>query len=105
MRSLAGAVGALAVWLVCGCAPPPAAVPSAATAAPPAGVPNTPVATGAAAASAALSPAVTVRVGVLGVAGDSGIFIGQERGYFQEEGITVEVTILGAGPDVIPPLA
>ena len=46
-----------------------------------------------------------MRAGVLGLAGDAGIFIGQERGYFEQEGITVDVTILGAGPDAIPLLA
>src|SRR5262245_55987310 len=54
---------------------------------------------------APLSPPVAVRAGVLGLAGDAGIFIGQERGYFEQEGIAVEVTILGAGPDAIPLLA
>jgi NitT/TauT family transport system substrate-binding protein len=90
-------------------APPnnPAAAPAAtAPASTPSQSPAAPVAQASPSAlPAPLSPAVAVRAGVLGLAGDAGIFIGQERGYFEQEGIAVDVTILGAGPDAIPPLA
>lgn len=108
----------LLLSLAWGCAPAsvptpnavaPAAVPSGAAVAVTSPVAG-PAAAGAGAASpagspAALAPPMTVRVGILGLAGDAGIFVGQERGYFEAEGINVDVTVLGAGPDAIAPLA
>jgi ABC-type nitrate/sulfonate/bicarbonate transport system substrate-binding protein len=112
MWQLRRAHEAFVLILIWGCGPPAPAASTAPAPAPPP-VSATPPTAGAPAALPSLSttsvppisPAVTVRVGVLGLAGDAGIFIGQERGYFQDEGIDVHVTILGAGPDAIPPLA
>ena len=35
-------------------------------------------------------PPATVRVGVVGATGESGIYVAQEKGYFREQGITIE---------------
>ncbi|HZS00380.1 MAG TPA: ABC transporter substrate-binding protein [Chloroflexota bacterium] len=71
---------------------PAAAAPTAASAAAPA-----------AAQPAPLAPPVTVRIGVLPNISDSGTYIALERGYFQEEGINLElVPFDSAGPQVAP---
>jgi NitT/TauT family transport system substrate-binding protein len=51
---------------------------------------------------APLNPAATVRVGVVGATGESGIYVGQEQGYFRQQGITVEWTQFQAGQQMIP---
>src|SRR5260221_14564545 len=110
-RALRASLMALILLLGCRPAAGPANSPSAAPAATaPTGTssrgPAAPMAQASPSAlPAPLSPPVAVRAGVLGLAGDAGIFIGQERGYFEQEGIAVDVTILGAGPDAIAPLA
>jgi NitT/TauT family transport system substrate-binding protein len=87
-------------------APSGAAAPTAASAAPPTA--DAPTASGvaqpaAAAKPAALAPPVTVRIGVLPNISDSGTYIALERGYFQEEGINLElVPFDSAGPQVAP---
>ena len=47
---------------------------------------------------------VVVRVGVLGVISDAGVYVAMERGYFQDEGIRVEVQRFTAGAKMVPAL-
>jgi NitT/TauT family transport system substrate-binding protein len=62
------------------------------------------------AAMASLGPAaqgaepVVVRVGVLGVISDAGVYVAMERGYFQDEGIRVDLQVFGSGAKMIPAL-
>src|SRR3954467_10351460 len=96
----AGGVLVLALWLLAGCGPAPAAPagsaqPPAAPGArrrpppPPAGRPRAPAA-GAAARAPTSAPVeaappgapLTVRMGVLGILAESGVYIALERGYF-----------------------
>jgi NitT/TauT family transport system substrate-binding protein len=78
----------------------PASAPTAASAAPP---PAAAQVAPAASKPAPLSPPVTVRIGVLPNISDSGTYIALERGYFQEEGINLElVPFTSAGPQVAP---
>jgi NitT/TauT family transport system substrate-binding protein len=88
-------------------APPPAAPPPAAAAAPAPSAAPAP----AAAASAQrpldppLSPPVTVRVGVVGATSDAGLYIAQERGYFREQGIEIDLGQFQAAQQMVPLLA
>lgn len=59
----------------------------------------------AAPAAKPLSPPVSVKIGILGIIPDAGIFIAQERGYFNEEGLDVQLVNFVSGAEVIPPLA
>jgi NitT/TauT family transport system substrate-binding protein len=52
-----------------------------------------------------LRPPVTVRVGLVVSSSDAGIFIAQERGYFREEGLEVEIVPFQSGQSTIPALA
>jgi NitT/TauT family transport system substrate-binding protein len=47
----------------------------------------------------------TVRQGMLGTVSDSGFLIGNERGYFREQGITLELTRVTSTPEAIQFLA
>jgi NitT/TauT family transport system substrate-binding protein len=47
---------------------------------------------------------VVVRVGVLGVISDAGVYVAMERGYFQDEGIRVDLQVFGSGAKMIPAL-
>ena len=82
---------------------PTAPTGSAASAAPTAAAPAT--SAGARPADAPLTPPVTVRVGVVGSTSDAGIYIAQERGYFREQGIELELSQFQTGPQMVPPLA
>jgi len=89
----------LVLALVAGCAPPaatPAAQPPAAPAAPAASSP---------AAAQPLSPPVQLRVGVIGLVGEVGMFVAQERGYFQDEGLEVELVPFRGVAEALPALA
>src|SRR5262249_14457446 len=94
------------------CSGPAASAPPAATAresaAAAARPPTTATASGAAAAAASasaaavtapspLNPPVKVRLGVLGIAPEAGLFIALDKGYFQAEGLDVEEVPLQAG--------
>lgn len=48
-------------------------------------------------------PAV-VKVGILGLISDVGLFVAMEKGYFQEEGIRAEVERFGSGAKMVPAL-
>ena len=47
-------------------------------------------------------PLTTVSVGTVGGLTDAGIFIGQERGYFKEQGINLDYKIFGSSSDFMP---
>src|SRR3954452_22974090 len=97
----------LAISLVAGCAGP--AAPAAAPASAPTAAATSAAASGAASTSttasgntvaapitatqavAPLAPPVHVKVGVVSSVSDSGIFLAQDRGYFQQEGLDVEL--------------
>lgn len=49
-----------------------------------------------------LQPPVTVRIGILGLAADAGIFIAQDRGYFREQGIELEATNFQSAQQQVP---
>ena len=48
---------------------------------------------------------LTVRMGVLGILAESGVYIALERGYFAEEGIAPEFTTIGTGARAVPAMA
>jgi NitT/TauT family transport system substrate-binding protein len=115
------AVALLLLALVAGCAPaaatptakPPAAPASGSASQPAAG---SPAAQAAAASSAApaqpapaavqpLSPPVQMRVGTIGLVGEVGMFVAQERGYFQDEGLDVELVPFRGVAEALPALA
>src|SRR5436309_15294032 len=117
-RSLHGfAIIMLTLALVAGCAPPAAtstAKPPAAPAVPAAGSapqPAAPAASSSAPAQPApaavqpLSPPVQMRVGSIGLGGEVGMFVAQERGYFQDEGLEVEFVPFRSAADALPALA
>ncbi|HZU04694.1 MAG TPA: ABC transporter substrate-binding protein [Chloroflexota bacterium] len=94
----------LALWLTAGlllactpAAPAPAAPPTAPAAPPAPAAAPTP--------EGPLRPPVTVRVGVVGATSDAGIYIAQERGYFREQGIEIDLSQFQTGPHMVPPLA
>jgi len=101
---LAAAVLAAAIVLAaCAPAAAPAAAPGKAAtppAAPPAGAAASAVA--APAADAPLNPPVAVSVALLRALSDAGVFIALENGYFQEEGLAVDVITFGLPPDILP---
>jgi NitT/TauT family transport system substrate-binding protein len=49
-----------------------------------------------------LNPPATVRVGVVGATGEAGIYVAQEKGYFREQGITIDWSQFQAGQQMIP---
>jgi len=51
---------------------------------------------------AAVEAADKVNVAVLNAAGDVGLFIAQERGYFRDEGLEVTLTHIDAAAKMIP---
>jgi len=108
VRSLLGA-GAGILLLVAGCAPGPAAPAGRAQASSAAGgsaaAPAAPPAAPAGAAGEPSPTPLTVRMGVLGILAESGVYIALERGYFAEEGITPEFTTIDTGARAIPALA
>ena len=59
----------------------------------------------AAAQTAPLSPRVPLKVGAIGAVSDAGIFIAQEKGYFKDEGLDVELVGFKAAPQILPAIA
>src|SRR4051812_43510498 len=95
------------------CAPP--VTPAEAPARPPASAPAAVVQVPAPAVSAAapavsmaappaapLSPPIAVKAGSTGLVGDSGVFAALARGYFQEEGLDVELVPLRNSSESLP---
>src|SRR5262249_31966082 len=104
--------------LVAGCASAgatPTAKPPAAPAAPASGSASQPAAPAVSSPAAAqpapaaavqpLSPPVQVRVGAIGLGGEIGMYVAQERGYFQDEGLEVEFVPFRSAADALPALA
>jgi NitT/TauT family transport system substrate-binding protein len=52
-----------------------------------------------------LNPRVTLKVGAIGAVSDAGIFIAQEKGYFADEGLDVEIVGFKAAPQILPTIA
>ncbi len=52
-----------------------------------------------------LSSPVKMRVGVIGLNGEIGMFLAQERGYFQDEGLEVEFVQFRSAAEALPALA
>ena len=77
----------------------PAATPAAAPAA------ATPVANATSRAPAALNPPVKVSVGLLASTTDSGVFLGQAHGYFQQEGIDLDIEHFQTLVDMVAPVS
>jgi ABC-type nitrate/sulfonate/bicarbonate transport system substrate-binding protein len=76
-------------------APPPVASPAAQAAPASGAAPARPT-------DAPLNPAATVRVGVVGATGESGLYVAEEQGYFRQQGITIEWAQFQAGQQMIP---
>lgn len=51
------------------------------------------------AAPAPLNPPVSLKVGVLGVEAEAGLYLASDRGYFKDEGLNVEFVPFGSGQD------
>jgi NitT/TauT family transport system substrate-binding protein len=109
-------------WIVCsaltivllsfvaGCAAPaaprtgPVTSNAASGVAPPA-TPLSPVGDSTSSAAQSSTAPVKVRTGVIGLTGEAGLFLAQERGYFREEGLDVDFELLRGGAEAMPPLA
>jgi NitT/TauT family transport system substrate-binding protein len=52
-----------------------------------------------------LAPRVPLKVGAIGAVSDAGIFIAQEKGYFRDEGLDVELVSFKAAPQILPAIA
>jgi NitT/TauT family transport system substrate-binding protein len=60
---------------------------------------------GAVARTAPLDPRVALKVGAIGAVSDAGIFIAQDKGFFRDEGLDVEIISFKAAPQILPALA
>jgi NitT/TauT family transport system substrate-binding protein len=104
-----------AVALIVGCSSPSAPAPTAAppTQAVPAPKPTQPPAptvaptlAPAAAPAPTTSPAGTVlKVGIVGGAGANPLFLAQGRGYYQQQGVTVQFVTVASGAELLPLMA
>ena len=52
-----------------------------------------------------LAPRVPLKVGAIGAVSDAGIFVAQEKGYFRDEGLDVELVSFKAAPQILPAIA
>jgi NitT/TauT family transport system substrate-binding protein len=50
------------------------------------------------------SPAAEVKIGVANAVSDAGIFIAREKGFFKDEGLTVEIIAFASGANMVAPL-
>jgi NitT/TauT family transport system substrate-binding protein len=50
-------------------------------------------------------PHLALKVGAIGAVSDAGIFIAQEKGYFRDEGLDVEIVSFKAAPQILPAIA
>ena len=50
------------------------------------------------------SPAAEVKIGVANAVSDAGIFIAREKGYFKDEGLSVEIIAFASGANMVAPL-
>jgi NitT/TauT family transport system substrate-binding protein len=51
------------------------------------------------------APRVELKVGAIGAVSDAGIFIAQEKGFFRDEGLDVELVSFKAAPQILPAIA
>ena len=114
---IASTVLVLALAACGGTSAPPSAAPQASSSAvasqSSAGAPASSVPAGASPAAAAssqagpapLNPSVKVNWAVNGLIGEAGIFIAQDKGYFQQQGLDVNLQVFHSFPDEIPLLA
>jgi NitT/TauT family transport system substrate-binding protein len=54
---------------------------------------------------APLNPRIALKVGAIGAVSDAGIFIAQEKGYFRDDGLDVEIVGFKAAPQILPAIA
>jgi NitT/TauT family transport system substrate-binding protein len=54
---------------------------------------------------APLNPRIALKVGAIGAVSDAGIFVAQEKGYFKDEGLDVEIVSFKAAPQILPAIA
>jgi ABC-type nitrate/sulfonate/bicarbonate transport system substrate-binding protein len=54
---------------------------------------------------APLNPRVALKVGAIGAVSDAGIFIAQEKGFFRDQGLDVEIVSFKAAPQIFPAIA
>ena len=87
----------VATALLVACAAPPAAAPTVAPA-------TKPAASTQAYNPTPLNPPIKVSIGVVASSSDGGIFIGQEHGYFKQEGIDLDVQRFQSLVDMVAPL-
>ena len=59
----------------------------------------------ASAQSAPPGPRVVLKVGAIGAVSDAGIFIAQDKGFFRDEGLDVELVGFKAAPQILPAIA
>jgi NitT/TauT family transport system substrate-binding protein len=51
------------------------------------------------------SPRIALKVGVIGALSDAGIFIANDKGYFRDQGLDVELVPFKAAPQILPAIA
>lgn len=103
MRPLGAVAGLLLILTACAPTAAPPAGPTAA--APTAAPPSLPTAAAPTSAPAAVRPPTTLKIATLRPAADAGIFIALEKGYYQEEGIQLEMAQVDVGAQTIGFLA
>ena len=59
----------------------------------------------ASAQTAPTAPRVALKVGAIGAVSDAGIFIAQDKGFFRDEGLDVELVGFKAAPQILPAIA
>ncbi len=59
----------------------------------------------ASAQTAPTGPRVALKVGAIGAVSDAGIFIAQDKGFFRDEGLDVELVGFKAAPQILPAIA
>src|SRR5688572_11626134 len=108
-----GSLVGLVVWLIAACGAPSApsrpAGAAGATAAPAKPAPTMAAPTAAAPSGQGyrptpLSPAVPVKVAAVNSISDAGVFIALENGYFEQEGLAVDLQNVGGGAQTMIPL-
>jgi NitT/TauT family transport system substrate-binding protein len=62
-------------------------------------------ASAACAQTAPLDPRVALKVGAIGAVSDAGIFVARDKGYFNDEGLDVELVSFKAAPQILPAIA
>jgi NitT/TauT family transport system substrate-binding protein len=108
-RPVAGPL--LAALVLFACAPAPTAQPWQATAGGEAAAPQagrSPAGTLSVPGASAALPSdslIKVRMGVMGIAPEAGLYIAIERGYFRDEGLELELVPFRSGADQMAPLA